>query len=411
MDNSTYQDTYRTYKRRILKGLASLLLVFCVMVTIAIAVIYLMFPRELTDFAQVLFLVKRDFREPIGVGRMLDGATAGLAQSANDLYTYYLTPDRNKMISMSTQGLTGAIGITVNGVKEREDRLIIREVRPDSGAARAGLRVDDAILRIYDRLVSDLTVDEAVALIRGEPDTYVLLLIEREGEEQKEYKVNRVSTIPVQTVQSGFLLDDYAPGYRIGYIFIDYFARNTGGMFDEHLDALLEDGAQGLVIDLRFNGGGDVAATQQVAGRLLPEGTLMKLVSREGEDEFRVRNGNLVEIPYIILVNGASASASEILAGAIQDRRGGLLVGVKTYGKGSVQSLYTLITGSGLRVTEGRYYLPAGKSIDGVGITPDIVVENNPEDKKDAQTREAVRLLIQIIDGTETYDSILEKAS
>jgi len=397
--------------KQILKGLRSLFLILCVIVTLCLAVAYFAFPRELTDFAQVMYYMKKDFREPLGVGRMLDGATAGIAGSANDIYTYYLTPDQNKRVAMSTQGLTGAVGITVNGVKEKEDRLIIREVRPDSGAARAGLRVDDAILRVEDKLISDLTVDEAVAMIRGEPNTFVSLLIEREGEAQKEYSVQRLSTIAVETVQSGLLMDKYAPGYKIGYIYIDYFAQNTSAMFDEHLDSLLEEGAQALVIDLRFNGGGDVWATQRVAGRLLPDGPLMKLKCRDSEEEFLISGAKPIEIPYVLLVNGASASSSEILAGAVQDRQGGLLVGARTYGKGSVQLLYVLKTGSGLRVTEGRYYLPGGKSIDGLGINPDFIVESNTENGGDAQLEKAVSLLTDQIDGKETLASILASKS
>jgi len=281
-------------------------------------------------------------------------------------------------------------------------------------------------------------------MIRGEPDTFVKLLIAREGEEDKEYSVKRSTTIPVQTVQAGFLREEYVPGYRIAYIFIDYFAGNSGEMFGELLDELLEDGAQALIIDLRFNGGGDVAATAKIAGRLLPNGELMRLVLRQEEQIFRIQDADPVKIPYVLLVNGGSASASEILAGVVQDNEAGLLVGTRTYGKGSVQSLYNLPTGSGLRVTEGKYYLPGGRCIDGEGILPDYVVEKsivteepaeeNPKETPNApserppgdaedgdesegeaedideQIQKAVDLLKEIIDGAETVETLLEKA-
>ena len=383
----------RTTIRNAFGWLTSLCLLICVLVTLAAGVIFALYPRELIDFVQVAYIVKRDFREPLDLGHMLDGAVSGLAESAGDRYTYFLTPEQNKTVVMSSQGLTGVVGITVDGVKEREDRLIVREVRPDSGADIAGIRVDDAIIKVGDMLISDLTVDEAVALIRGLPDTYVLLLIEREGEEPREYNVQRLTTIAVDTVQSGFLVDDYLPGYKLAYMYIDYFAGNTDAMFDEQLDGLLEDGAQALILDLRFNGGGDVAATSHIAGRLLPDGVLMGLRMREGEHIFHIENARPIDIPYAILVNGGSASASEILAGVVQDGQGGLLVGTRTYGKGSVQSLYNLNTGSGLRVTEGRYYLPGGRSIDGEGIMPDYVVENDPDSDRDDPLDMAVALL------------------
>ena len=395
------------WKQKLIAALMSL----CMFVTLAAGVIFAMNPREWIDFVQVLYLVKKDFREPLSIGHMLDGAIAGLAESAGDKYTYYLTPERNRMVAMASQGYTGAIGVTVDSAKVLEDRLIIREVRPDSGADRAGLKVDDAILRVGQALVRDMTVDEAIALIRGEPDTWVRLLVAREGEEDKEYNVRRTNTITLETVQGGMMSAEYLEDRMIAYIFIDYFAGNSWQLFDEVLDGLLEDGAEGLILDLRYNGGGDVAATSRIAGRLLPDGELMRLVMRTSEQQFRIYHARPVAIPYVILVNGGSASASEILAGAVQDAGAGLLVGTRTYGKGSVQSLYNLSTGSGLRVTEGRYYLPGGRSLDGEGILPDYVVGTGGEDDdEDAQVMTAVRLLGAILDGGESVASLLEKS-
>jgi carboxyl-terminal processing protease len=393
--------------RKWAKSLAVVGLTFCVLTTLAAGALFIMHPRQWIDFAQVLFLVKQDFREVMDTGSMLDGAIAGLAEAAEDKYTYYLTPERNKMVAMSAQGLTGGIGVTIASVKEEEDRLLIREVRADSGAAAAGLRPEDAILRIDDTLVKDLTVDEAVALVRGEPETYVRLLIARADEEDKEYSVRRTNTITLDTVQAGFLKEEYLPGHKTAYMLIDYFARNSGDLFNELLDDLLTEGAECLILDLRYNGGGDVGATMQIAGRLLPDGEVMKLVMRDTEQLFTIREARPIEIPYVVLVNGGSASASEILAGAIQDREGGVLVGSRTYGKGSVQSIYTLLSGGGLRVTEGLYYLPSGRLIDGQGILPDYPVENDPALEEDRQLQEALALLQDILEGKETVSRLL----
>ena len=389
------------------KNLINLCLTLCVLVTLAFVTIFAMFPRECIDFVQVMYLVKKDFREPLSVGRMLDGAIAGLADAADDHYTYYLTPDRNRLVAMASQGYTGAIGVTVDGDKVMEDRLVIREVRPGSGAADAGLKPEDAVIRVEDTPVRELTVDEAIAMIRGEPDTWVRLLIAREGEEDKEYRVKRTATITLETVQAGILKEDYLPGRRVAYVYIDYFAGNTWQLFDEHLDGVLEDGAEAVILDLRYNGGGDVAATARIAGRLLPEGVLMRLALRDDEEVFYIRDAEPIGVPYAILVNGGSASASEILAGAVQDAGAGLLVGTRTYGKGSVQSLYDLPTGSGLRVTEGRYYLPGGRCIDGEGIEPDFIVEMDDDGDQDDQMLAAIELLRKILDGESTVESLL----
>lgn len=382
----------------------------CVMVTGVVTAVAVMYPRQITDLVTVAYLVNRDYLEELDLGTLLDGAAAGVAQATGDIRTFFLTPEENLAVSMSNQGITGVVGITVDGVKEQEDRLIIREITPGSGAAEAGLQVGDAILQIDQYLVKDLTVDQAVELVRGPLNTAVELLILREGEEAKTYQVTRKGTATVESVTSGILKEDYLPGHKIGYISIDYFARNTYVLFDEALDGILEAGAEALIIDLRYNGGGDVEATRQIARRLLPNGLLMRLDMRNASQEFQIENAEPLEIPYVILVNGGSASASEILSGAVKDYGAGILVGTRTYGKGSVQSVYDLFTGSGLRVTEGKYYLPGGVCIDGEGITPDYVVAGDSSGESDPQLAKALELIQELVSGENTLEGILERA-
>jgi carboxyl-terminal processing protease len=392
------------------KNIVGLALTVCVIISLTVTAFFAMYPREWVDFIQVMYFVNKGFKEPIPVGTMLEGAIAGLAGSAGDRHTFYLPPERNMRRLMATQGLTGAIGVTIDSTKQAEDRIIIREVRPNSGAAAAGLWPEDAILQIDDRLVDGLTVDECVALIRGAPDTYVSLLVAREGEAEKTYVVKRTATITIETVMAGFLKDELTGADKIGYISIDYFARNTGDAFDESLDFLLEEGAQGLILDVRFNGGGDVLSTAQVAGRLLPGGELMTLARRDSSQLYSIYRPNPISIPYVILINGASASASEILAGAVQDGARGLLVGTGTFGKGSVQQIYTLLSGSGLNVTEGLYSLPSGRLIEGEGIEPDFLVASDPAGETDPQLQKAVELMKDIIAGRETVQTLLAKS-
>ncbi|MDR1193424.1 MAG: PDZ domain-containing protein [Peptococcaceae bacterium] len=393
--------------RKLWRFLKNAALFFCVVVTIGVVGFFLSYPRQCLDFVQVFYLLRQDFRQPLNAGQMLEGAVGGLAEAADDHYTYYLPAERNLAAVTYMQGLTGGIGVIVDSEKTQEDRLLIREVKEGSAAAAAGLRADDAILRIDDHWVEDLTSDEVVAMVRGEPDTEVRLLIARAGEDEREYRLRRTYQIQVETVQGGFLTDEYLPNRKVGYLAIDHFAQNSGAIFQETLDALLREGAAALVLDLRYNGGGDLGATSEIAGRLLPNGPLLRLTLREDEQEFIISGADPITIPYVVLVNGGSASASEVLAGAIQDRAGGILVGSRTYGKGSVQSVYRLLTGGGLRVTEGLYALPGGRYIDGEGILPDYPVEREPDADEDAQLTMALSLLEEILAGRETVATLL----
>ena len=396
--------------KKIWRGLGIFFLACCVLVTGTVGVVAIRYPRQMVDLLTVPFLIKNDFLEDISLGQILDGALAGMAESTDDIRTFFLTPEENLQVSMSNQGITGVVGITVDGVKTQEDRIFIREITPGSGAAEAGLQVGDAILEIDGYPVSQLTLDQALDLVRGPLNTGVELLIQREGEEPRTYSVMRKGTAAVESVTSGILKDEYLPGHKIGYIASEYFARNTDTLFDEALNAIEAAGAEALILDLRYNGGGDVEATRQIARRLMADGLLMRLELREGSQEFWIENAEPTSLPLVVLVNGGSASASEILSGAIKDYAAGILVGTQTYGKGSVQSVYDLPTGSGLRITEGRYYLPGGECIDGVGITPDYVVEGDPSGETDPQLDQALILVEKLVTGKATLAELLEAA-
>lgn len=380
--------------KKILKGVGSVLLAFCVLVTGAVGAVTVVYPRQMVDFVEVMYHVKQDFLEPVTLGTLIDGATQGITEAVKDSHTYYLDPEANRLMMLNNMGQTGGIGVTIDGTKESEDRLIIREITPDSGAKAAGLKPGDAILKVDDTWIKDLTVDQAIAMVRGEPDTTVRLLIHREGEEDKEYVVKRSIMLNVETVIGGILKEDYLKGHKLGYIAIGSFAQNSPDMFEEILTQLEDEKIEALILDLRNNGGGDVNATVKIASRLLPNGELLRLVMRGGVSEsFQITESRQIKVPLVVLVNGGSASASEILSGAIQDGKAGILVGTRTYGKGSVQNVYNLLTGSGLRVTEGKYLLPSGRCIDGTGIDPDYVVEADETGETDPQLDKAVELI------------------
>lgn len=380
--------------KRIKQGLIAL----CVAVTLALGALFIAYPQPMLDFFQVMFLVKWDYYQPVSIGKLIEGATIGITEAVEDNYTYYVDPESNQLLYMNNLGQTGGIGVTVDGVKSLEDRLIIREVQPDSGAGKAGLQPEDGILKIDDHWVKDLTAEEAIYLVRGLPGTTVTLLIARGDQDPWTVVVERTMTLTLETVAGGVLKEDYLPGYNIGYIAIGSFAQNSDELFDEILDELLLENIDGLILDLRNNGGGDVMATTRIAGRFLPGGDLMRLDLKGGQSQsFPVTNVQPFDLPLVVLVNGASASASEILAGAIQDGEAGALVGTTTFGKGSVQNVYRLLTGAGLRVTEGKYFLPSGRSIDGVGIEPDVEVARDLEAEEDNQLQKALEVLAGMI--------------
>lgn len=380
--------------KKLIKGVGSVLLAFCVFITGTLGVVTFAYPRQVVDFVEVMYHVKQDFLEPVTLGALIDGATMGITEAVKDSHTYYLDPEANRLMMLNNMGQTGGIGVTIDGTKESEDRLIIREITPDSGAKAAGLKPGDAILKVDDAWIKDLTVDQAIAMVRGEPDTTVRLLIHRDGEEDKEYVVKRSIMLNVETVIGGILKEDYLQGHKLGYIAIGSFAQNSPEMFEEVLTQLEEEKIEALILDLRNNGGGDVNATVKIASRLLPNGELIRLVMRGGASEsFQITESRQIKVPLVVLVNGGSASASEILSGAIQDGKAGILVGTRTYGKGSVQNVYNLLTGSGLRVTEGKYLLPSGRCIDGTGIDPDHIVEADDSGETDPQLDKAVELI------------------
>jgi carboxyl-terminal processing protease len=398
--------------KKVLKSVGVFLLAFCVLVTGVLGAVTVAYPRQVVDFFEVMVHIKQDFLEPVTLGTLIDGATVGLTEAVKDAHTYYLDPETNRMVALSNMGKTGGVGVTVEGVKSNEDRLVILEITPDSGAQAAGLLPKDAILKVDDEWVKDMSVEKAISMVRGEPGTSVRLLIQREGEADKEYAVERTTMLAIETVAGGVLKNEYLPDHKIGYIAIGSFAQNSHELFNDLLDQLLSENIEGLILDLRNNGGGDVAATTKIASRLMNDGELIRLVLRGGANQsFQITNADPIKIPLVVLVNGGSASASEILSGAIQDNKVGVLVGTQTYGKGSVQNVYNMLTGAGLRVTEGKYLLPSGRSIDGIGVAPDHLVENDPQSERDAQLDKAVELMKTMGNDTVGEDTTPELAA
>lgn len=238
----------------------------------------------------------------------------------------------------------------------------------DGPAERAGILAEDIIWKVDQTELAGLTLDESVDLMRGEAGTAVTIFVRR-GSEDLEFRLirARITTSSVNwEVRDG----------QIGYIRISHFEQPTANQFRQAMRQLEQEDIRGLVIDLRSNPGGYLHSVVEVAQQILDETTIVTEVSRDGREKvYASQSGNKLEIPYVVLVNRSSASASEIMAGAIQDTESAKIIGETTTGKGVVQTSYRLADGSGFRVTTARYLTPAGRDIHGVGIEPDITIE------------------------------------
>ena len=340
----------------------------------------------------IQMLLEQDYVEPSDINetKMLYGAAQGLVASLGDPNTAFVEPISTSIIDEDMTGSFEGIGASVDMI---DGQLVLAEIMPNSPAEASGLQAYDIVLAVDDVSLEGKTVLESVALIRGPKGTVVRLLIQREGRDEPFVVPVTRDRVEFQTVETR-MLDG-----NVAYLRLADFNAVAQKQVRQGLQDLLKQEPTGLVLDLRGNPGGYLQAAVDIAGEFLPRGTLVLTEELRDDDtkEYRVRrSGVALEVPLVVLVNGNSASASEIVAGAIQDHERGALVGTQTYGKGSVQITHSLEDGSSLRVTVARWLLPDGKHLDGEGITPDEVVEFTQKDREagaDPQLDRAVSLL------------------
>ncbi len=302
----------------------------------------------------------------------LDGMLSGL-----DPYSQYLDFDRLKELGEETSQEFGGIGVQV---EMREEVLTVVAPMDGSPGERAGLLRGDQIVGVDGASITGLNIMEAVAKLKGKPGTLVAISVRRDSiDSLLNFEVER-DLIAVNSVLGAEIVED-----GIGYARITQFGKRTGEELAEAVDDLLEFGMRGLVLDLRNNGGGLLDAAVEVAGQFVPDGQLIVYIKGRHpsmtEEWFAENAGGFYTFPLVILVNPGSASASEIVAGALKDSGRAKLVGEKTYGKGSVQSILPLSDRTGLKLTTARYYTPGGYVIHDNGIEPDVAVELSPEEE------------------------------
>ena len=320
------------------------------------------------------------------------GAIKGSLSVLDDPYTIFLEPEPAAQEKASLEGQFGGIGAFVR--RDEAGRVILEPMR-EQAAEQAGLQTDDVLIGIDDtEITPEMTTDEIVALIRGEVGTEVILTVEREGETEP-VKLTVVRAI-IQTPSVTWRILEEDP--TIGYIQMTSFTERTSAELSQALDDLLEQDAKTFVFDLRRNGGGVLDTAIDVASEFLRDGVVLKEDRQnEGQRVYDVRGGGqLLDQPLVVLVDGGTASASEIVAGALQDYGRATLIGEKTFGKGSVQLIYELSDRSRLHVTVAKWFTPNGNLIDGVGLKPDVEVLFSEEDHqtgRDPQLERAISFL------------------
>ncbi len=327
--------------------------------------------EELRTFTEVFAKIKNDYVEPIDDKTLLENAIRGML-SGLDPHSAYLVPDDYKALQAGTSGEFGGLGIEVG----MEDGFV-KVISPidDTPAQRAGVQAGDLIIRLDETPVKGMTLSDAVKIMRGKPGTDITLTIVREGESRPLKITITRDIIRVTSVKSELLEDGY------GYVRITTFQTRTGESLRNAVVKLREDSGgqlKGLVLDLRNNPGGVLSAAVSVSDAFLKKGLIVYTEGRLPDAQLRFSakpNDVLNGAPIVVLVNGGSASASEIVAGALQDHRRAVIMGERTFGKGSVQTILPMDNGSALKLTTARYFTPLGTSIQAEGIVPDIPLE------------------------------------
>ncbi len=317
---------------------------------------------------------------------LLHGAAKGMVEAWKDPYTRFVAPKQLKDEEIELEGKYGGLGMYIG---DREGQVLVISPMEDSPAERAGLKPKDHIVKIDNEVVLGWTSDRVVQKLRGEPDTKVTVWVRREGEEELlSFEITR-EIIKLHSVRNEMLSDD------IGYLKLTQFKQNTYEEARAAIRDMMKQGMRALILDLRNNGGGLLDASVKIVSMFVRDGMVVETKGRSeraNEKYYADRGKYLTNMPMIVMINGGSASASEIVAGALNDRGRAKLLGEKSFGKGSVQTLFPLTDGSGVYVTIARYYTPSGKVIDHVGLSPDIEVKGEPDkDKaKDEQLQRAI---------------------
>ena len=337
------------------------------------------------------------YQEGLDYEEMQNGIFSGLVESLNDPYSDYYTKEELEKVNQDNEGIYYGIGAYMS-LDTALSRPKISGIIPNTPAEEVGLRENDIITEIGEISTYQMDTQEAVTYIRGEEGTTVDLTIYREGEPDYLHFTVERRKVESPTVESEMKGD-------VGYIRITGFEEVTVHQFEDAYKTLEKEGMKGLIIDVRSNPGGLLTTVLDICRMILPKGLIVYTEDKYGQkQEYTCDGKNEIDIPLAVLINGNSASASEILAGAVQDYGIGTIVGTTTYGKGVVQNIFGLSDGSAVKLTISTYYTPNGNNIHGIGIVPDVEVELDADkyydEKIDTQIEKALEIVNEQIQGS-----------
>ncbi len=328
---------------------------------------------------------------------LVRAALEGMLSALDDNYSDYFSDEEYRIIIESYNGTISGIGVVVT--LDEEERVVIVRVLESTPASKTDIKAGDIITEVEHTDIKNMELENIVAMIKGETGTEVDLKFYRPSDDSSFELTIARAKFDVPNLVSDRIEED------IGYIWYYDFQMSGVDQLDREIQKLINDGIRGLILDLRNNPGGAWDDAIEVCDLFLDEGTIVtvkgRLDGKERIDEYIAEEGKYTEIPMIILINGYSASASELVAGALKDNDRAVLIGEKSYGKGAVQALYELSDGSGIKFTTAKYFLPSGISVEGVGIKPDIVVELELDAEEDFQLNRAIEEMKVLISEIE----------
>lgn len=374
---------------KILKTIIAVLLIAIISSISTLGLIYYAFGFNEQGFSNLMrFITAYRFIETKYVNdtddvKLIDGAIDGMVKSLNDPHSNYLSPKMYKTLMEQTEGSFAGIGVVMG--MDNEQKIHIVGIMENSPGQKAGLQEGDEILAVDGVPVTQMAFDEVAAHVRGQAGTDVVLTIMRDNANQ-DITITR-DNIKLKTVGHK-MLDN-----NIGYIQIVSFSEDTANEFNEAYNDLKNQGMKALILDLRNNPGGLLTTCVEIAKKLVPKGEIVSIVDKQGNKETYSSSLEAPEYPLAVLINKNSASASEILSGAIQDTKAGTIIGNTSYGKGSVQTILPMFEDDAVKLTIAKYYTPSGRSIDGTGITPDIEINLDENATLDTQLDKALEIL------------------
>lgn len=376
-------------KRVAVWGFAAVISIFLAALILLSGIVAFLALSNYKNIGSLLYVtntVKSNYIEPVSAGRLVNGAIKGIVESLDDPYSVYLEPKIFKQLTEQISGVFGGVGIVV-GMKQ--DHLTVLAPVKGTPAYKAGIKSGDVITEIDGKKALKINLDTAVSLIKGPAGTKVKLTVMREGTDKPLSFDLKREIITLPTVEGEMI-----KGTKIAHIRLTQFSTQTSEDLSKTLVELKSQKYQGIILDLRDNPGGELDAAVEVADNFVPPETpIVHIVYRKGSPKVYMSDEESLKVPLVVLVNEGSASASEIVAGAIKDTKAGTLIGTKTFGKGVVQQIYDLPHDAGLKLTIAKYLTPKKHDINKKGIIPDIIVKQPANAKKDVQLDKAIKII------------------